>query len=103
VHSKIGNHKRVAFDITHTHTYKSLKNPQQSSSSHVGYWLKGASGFWEVFPGVIFLLIFPLFLIPRALEHTQRERDKNAEETIPSFNFQVVLYFTFHFLSLVAI
>lgn len=44
VHSKIGNHKRVAFDITHTHT-RLFKNPQQSNSSHVGYWLKGASGF----------------------------------------------------------
>lgn len=85
VHSKIGNHKRVAFDITH----KSLKkNPQQSSSSHVGYWLKGASGFWEVFPGVFSYSFFHFFNSKSTRAYTTRET-KMRRKRFPALIFKL--------------
>lgn len=85
----------MAFDINSPHTH-TLRKLGEAAAAMLVYWLKGASGFFGSFRGLFFFVFLSFFAF---LDSKSTRAEYKLGESILKFSSQVVLYFTFHFLS----
>lgn len=85
----------MAFDINSPHTH-TLRKLGEAAAAMLVYWLKGASGFFGSFRGLFFFVFLSFFAF---LDSKSTRAEYKLGESTLKFSSQVVLYFTFHFLS----